>query len=65
MKKQIDVNEIGQNTINLLQVKHGELKYIWRCYMTTDDKTKAKRLEVAILRSIDHIRRAMIDDETL
>ncbi len=65
MKEKVDVKEIGQMTINLLRVKHSELKSILNSFKDYEDRKKADRLENAILRSIDTIRRSLLDDETL
>lgn len=65
MKKIDKVKEVGQKTINLLELKKNELKYIFKCYMSYEEKKKAERLEKAILQSIDNIRRSMLDDEVM
>ena len=65
MKEKVDIKEIGQMTINLLRVKHSELKSILNSFKDYEDRKKADRLENAILRSIDTIRRSLLDDETL
>jgi len=65
MKEKVDIKEIGQMTINLLRVKHSELKSILNSFKDYDDRKKADRLGNAILRSIDTIRRSLLDDETL
>jgi len=63
--KKVDIKEIGNKTINLLRVKHSELKSVLNSFKDYDDRKKADRLENAILRSIDTIRRSMLEDETL
>ena len=63
--KKISIKEVGQETINILQARKNELKYIFKCYMTYEENKKARRLEVAIMRAIDTIRRSMLEDETL
>lgn len=65
MKKDDKVKEIGKQTINYLRTKHIAVKSIFRCHLCYAQKKKAERLENAILRSIDTIRRSMLDDEVM
>ncbi len=65
MKKENDVKEIGYRAINFLRVVHTAIKSFKRKNLSFDEMKKAERLETAILRSIDHIRRAIADDEVM
>ena len=65
MKKENEVNKIGYKAINFLRVVYQTAKSLKRKNHSLDDKKKIERLEFAILRSIDHIRRAIMDDEVM
>jgi len=63
--KKLNVDEIGLSCINILKVKQSELKHLFRCNLSYEDDKKARRLEVAILKSVDTIRRSMLEDEIM
>lgn len=65
MKKENGVNKIGYKAINFLRVVYQTAKSLKRKNHSFDDKKKIERLEFAILRSIDNIRRAIMDDEVM
>jgi len=54
--------DLAVKTINLLEVKLTEIKNMFRCNLTYDEKKKLDRIKVAIEHSLESLRRAKMDN---
>ena len=59
------VKELGDRTNDLIRIKITELKNLRKKDLSYNDRKKVGRLDVALHRAVDIIRRSMLDDEIL
>ena len=55
-------DELAIKTIDILKIKSNEVRTMFRCNLTYDEKKKLDRVKVAIKHSIELLRRAKMDD---